>query len=850
LSFNTDKDKLIKELINLYGYFSLDIDEDLKTKIIFPAIDFLLKKKEIESILNEEKILIIFLLLLNKLKNIDVPYTPEVLIFMSAIIWHSTIKRPNELEYITQENLDKKFRMSIIAVRYLRKEMGITEKKYKDLNDFYQILINSTPLYKQCKVDFNEVPNDLYKIVREIIINDIISRKKAKSAIECATFLFFNQKKDYTKNEIFYVVKDFLNLQGPTPRASFNSDIGRYTDNADVKIKRKPLLFTITNIEEKENKIKLIPKIIKKIEKLLSEKKISRESLELNYSNEKEVWRCPKESCENFEIYISRNDKNIIDGKTYKEIIIHFLQHLTKDNVYFGSTDIYEIFLNNCSRDILSNEDKMNYPDYGRSPTIIWKTQIRTSLNALKIDGYITTDDLEKIPEDYNKDIQDKRKFRSRKRTEKFFKEYDFYNDWSLYPLRGGTENPPIWHMIKEALEILAYNSKETFSISDIIEYILKKYGNIDENSLNNQIRACTVNDPSRIRFLENKKPYTANSQYNVLYQIEKRKGEFELYNQEKHGIWEIKEDRNGNLIVYQKAQIKISCDKSLEFVYQGLNLLNQIKEALLLKGQVILMGPPGTSKSYLAEQIAIQLSEGIGNNIKMVQFHPAYAYEDFVECNIIEKGEIKPKEKIFRKFCQESINEAKKGNKCVLIIDEINRGNVERIFGELIYGLEKRNKAIPTIYFEGELTIPDNLYIIGTMNTVDLSIANIDAALRRRFYIIEIEPNKNVLKNWLNYHLKEQYEEFQKDLIEFMENLNEKIEQNELMGKYRTIGHAIFMLKAIKDRKKLDEIKKSLDMEWKYMIRPTIIEYLNFPNDKDLKPFDEIFEKFFKKEL
>ena len=95
------------------------------------------------------------------------------------------------------------------------------------------------------------------------------------------------------------------------------------------------------------------------------------------------------------------------------------------------------------------------------------------------------------------------------------------------------------------------------------------------------------------------------------------------------------------------------------------------------------------------------------------------------------------PIPKIFRLLCEKAQNYPEEY--FVLIIDEINRGNVEKIFGELIYGLEKRDEAIKTLYYEKELVIPPNLLIIGTMNTVDLSIANIDAALRRRFYIISM---------------------------------------------------------------------------------------------------------------
>ena len=350
--------------------------------------------------------------------------------------------------------------------------------------------------------------------------------------------------------------------------------------------------------------------------------------------------------------------------------------------------------------------------------------------------------------------------------------------------------------MIKEASESLAKRRNGTFTISEIKDFILKNYGDVNESAINSGIIAGTVNHDSRIHYNENKKPRIANSHYDFLYRIEKGKGDLELYNPEKHGIWEIKENEKGDLIVVQMEEVQ---DKSLDSVYEGTALIKNIKEALLLKGQIILMGPPGTSKSYLAEQIAIQITKGKADNIKLVQFHPSYSYEDFVECNIIEQGEIKPKEKLFRNFCTKASSEQKNRNKCVLIIDEINRGNVERIFGELIYGLEKRNKKIPTVYFKDDLIIPDNLLIIGTMNTVDLSIANIDAALRRRFFVIEIEPNMNILRNWLKYHLKDKYIDFQNDIVEFMENINKKIENHELMGKYRMIGHAVFMLKQLK---------------------------------------------------
>ncbi|MFW9972153.1 MAG: DUF4268 domain-containing protein, partial [Candidatus Odinarchaeota archaeon] len=287
--------------------------------------------------------------------------------------------------------------------------------------------------------------------------------------------------------------------------------------------------------------------------------------------------------------------------------------------------------------------------------------------------------------------------------------------------------------------------------------------------------------------------------------------------------------------------------DVSIDIIYEDTYILERIKDALQIKKQVILMGPPGTSKSYLAEQIALQMTENKRKNIQFVQFHPSYSYEDFVECNTVESGEesggflkFTPIKKVFRIFCEKAENS---DEKFVFIIDEINRGNVERIFGELIYCLENRGKKVQSIYFQDKMfSIPENIFIIGTMNTVDLSIANIDAALRRRFYIIELNPDLEILKNWLEYNLEDKYPEFRRSIVKFMDNLNSKIEQHHLMGKYRTIGHAFYMLKTIRDHANLIEIWKNFEMEWEFAIKPTLLEYLNF-SETDLKPFNEEFE-------
>jgi len=200
-----------------------------------------------------------------------------------------------------------------------------------------------------------------------------------------------------------------------------------------------------------------------------------------------------------------------------------------------------------------------------------------------------------------------------------------------------------------------------------------------------------------------------------------------------------------------------------------------EIKSVLERKGQVILYGPPGTGKTYWAEKAALemathdlygrsfdQLSEeqrisllgGEDNSgaVRICCFHPAYGYEDFLEGykpeEINGKMSFVLRDGIFKKLCKDAISNPE-GN-FYLIIDEINRGDIPRIFGELMTVLEKNKRGKPIILpVSGDLMqVPNNVYIIGTMNTADRSIALLDAALRRRFGFIEVMPDVSVLED------------------------------------------------------------------------------------------------------
>ena len=255
------------------------------------------------------------------------------------------------------------------------------------------------------------------------------------------------------------------------------------------------------------------------------------------------------------------------------------------------------------------------------------------------------------------------------------------------------------------------------------------------------------------------------------------------------------------------------------EETYLTREFLENIKALLEDKKQVIFQGPPGTGKTYMALQLANHLA-GSEDRVTLVQFHPSYAYEDFVRGFRPRLNDGNAQYELRDGPLLKAADRARKEPDIqhFLVIDEINRGNIAKVFGELYFLLEYREELITLQYQRADdetFSLPKNLYIIGTMNTADRSIALVDLALRRRFSFVEFhpdeEPVKGVLRRWLEANGKS-------DLTwvaDVVESANELLKED----RHAAIGPSYFM------KPNLDE--KMVDRIWKHSVLPYIEERL-----------------------
>lgn len=239
----------------------------------------------------------------------------------------------------------------------------------------------------------------------------------------------------------------------------------------------------------------------------------------------------------------------------------------------------------------------------------------------------------------------------------------------------------------------------------------------------------------------------------------------------------------------FDKDKDKPFIDKS-EFLH--------IVELLKRFKNIILQGAPGVGKTFLARKIAYQMmGEQNDSNIAMVQFHQSYSYEDFIQGIRPTKEGFEVKNGIFYEFCQKA--QANPKEQYFFIIDEINRGNISKIFGELMMLIEpdkrKSKYAISLTYSESPddtFYVPENVYIIGCMNTADRSLAQLDYALRRRFSFYTLKPEFNkAFKDFLFEHGL--HKEFINMICNRLNAVNVKIADEELLGAGKMIGHSYF---------------------------------------------------------
>ncbi len=252
---------------------------------------------------------------------------------------------------------------------------------------------------------------------------------------------------------------------------------------------------------------------------------------------------------------------------------------------------------------------------------------------------------------------------------------------------------------------------------------------------------------------------------------------------------------------------------------------LDRVLGLLRLKKQLVLQGVPGTGKTHVARCLARLLTHDRPGCVRLVQFHPAYSYEEFVEGIRVRNVETDGRSEVTYPvedgvLCEFAAQAAARpGEPHVLIVDELNRGNLPRIFGELLFLLEYREQALTLPYSKRSFRLPGNLFLLATMNQLDRSAVALDQALRRRFSFVDMPADAAVLAKWLEEHppTSGDDETFGPRVVRLFEELNGRLERD--LGTGKQVGHSFFMVPGL-DREKLTAV-------WDHHVRPLLLDYL-----------------------